>query len=72
MRSSWVLSAIEIRELPNASDVEILSRLVEKGCERMMAARLVELNKDCESGIETGAHVLTPIIFQWSDDGPTI
>jgi len=30
------------REFPKESDVEILSRLVEMGCERVMAARLVE------------------------------
>ena len=30
------------REFPNASDVEVLRRLVATGCERVMAARLVE------------------------------
>lgn len=135
------------REFPNASDVEILSRLVEMGCERVMVARLVEfipmaycrvlladsgvrfsdsfrrklsegslsanrllekeplwaevvsfakaerragvagkallvvaahsaefngVNQLANQGSKLEHIVLTPIIFQWSDDGPTI
>src|SRR5215469_7757489 len=39
----FIVEAVAIfREFPNASDEEILSKLVALGCERLIAARLVE------------------------------